>query len=268
MKASKFNSVTSKGTTAEFMKKLITMPVAFRNQALELSDIFLHAIKENSILTATVASTILVPGAILGGPTIFQAVLTSLHAIEQKITIQDLDLKQQEIINHFLDKTPELLAYAGGSISSSQPDTKVKKLLKANSFTALRSLNGNGKGRLLRFLFENELIKASGTTISLSGADLREIDLQDAWLPEINLSGTYMLHGNLKNVNLKRANLAGAHLTNTDLQGANLQSANLQSANLQSADLSNTQLTGAKYNSQTVFPDKFDPGKARMRLEE
>jgi uncharacterized protein YjbI with pentapeptide repeats len=123
------------------------------------------------------------------------------------------------------------------------------ELLEAKTFTYFRNLDGEGKGQLVRFLAEYDLIKVNQPEISLSGADLRKINVTDAWLPDIDLTGAFMTGGefinaDLENVNLSDADLFDANLANANLTGANLTNANLVGANLTNANLTGANLTG------------------------
>jgi uncharacterized protein YjbI with pentapeptide repeats len=135
------------------------------------------------------------------------------------------------------------------------------KLIKADLFTTLRNLDGKGKGHLIRFLHEGGFIKvkkqevSDKQEISLSGANLIKIDLENAWLPDINLKGAYISAGNLSQTSLKRANLIEAKLNGADLTGADLTD----------ADLTNADLTDAKYNDSTTFPNGFKPDEEGMK---
>jgi len=220
----------------------------FSETILSLAKRIIEVVTNSPVTSATIAGTLAV------SPFAYHAVNSQLNA-----AFQELGGNQQEVLSHFLDQTTELLDHKTLDIPSNQLDEHSKQLLSANSFTVLRSLNGRGKGRLLRFLSEVELIQANQPAISLSGADLRDIDLQNAWLPDINLNGAYVLKGNLQKVNLKRADLVGTNLTGTDLTGANLRDANLTGANLTGANLRDANLdvdkaiqSGAKFCHATM----------------
>jgi uncharacterized protein YjbI with pentapeptide repeats len=110
-------------------------------------------------------------------------------------------------------------------------------LLRSNSFAALRDLEGNDKGTLIRFLAENHLINSEQPIVVLAGADLRHVDLEDAWLPDISLQKAYILDGNLVNTDLTRANLRNAVLKRVDLTGAILKDTDFTNADLEGAFL-------------------------------
>ena len=69
---------------------------------------------------------------------------------------------------------------------------------------------------------------------------------------------------NLTNANLRNADFSGVNLEFADLTGANLRDANfskvyLRNATLTGTDLTGTDFTDAWFNSQTKWPDGFDP---------
>ena len=79
----------------------------------------------------------------------------------------------------------------------------------------------------------------------LAGVDLRQADLRETKLRNIDFTGA-----NLEDVRFDRSNLRWGVLANADLQRANFTGANLQSADLKGADLNQvnftaTDLTGA-----------------------
>ena len=115
--------------------------------------------------------------------------------------------------------------------------------------------------------------------ISLRGADLRGADLEGADLGGADLGGAYLggacLEGAcLRIANLYRADLGEADLGEADLVGAcleeaylreaNLAGANLEGADLRGANLKGTKLQRARYSSNTVFPEGFDPDAQGM----
>lgn len=107
----------------------------------------------------------------------------------------------------------------------------------------------------------------------LTGANLVQVDLENANLNQSILTGTDLTGANLVQVDLRYANLTqsiltGANLADADLWSANLQDANLENANLQNADLwnanlKNTSLLNTHFDEGTLLPDAlplFDDG--------
>jgi hypothetical protein len=82
-------------------------------------------------------------------------------------------------------------------------------------------------------------------------------------VPELNLASvdlrTYQLwYTHLEGAWLWHANLDGARLRRAHLQEAKLEGADLRGADLEEADLEKARLGGARFNSETVWPDGFD----------
>ena len=111
--------------------------------------------------------------------------------------------------------------------------------------------------------------------IDLSGTDLLQANFQNATLIEANLSNSQLVYANLQQAFLEKANLQGADLELANLQDAQLYQANLSEANLYQANFNRANLsranlqdaknieqanfTGAIYDINTKFPPKFDP---------
>ncbi|MBD2254216.1 pentapeptide repeat-containing protein [Nostoc parmelioides FACHB-3921] len=129
-----------------------------------------------------------------------------------------------------------------------------RTIAKGQTRTALRRLDGEFKGHIIRFLHESKLIKEKSVII-LSGADITDVKLRDAPLEDIQLEGSYMTKADFSNAGLQRANLQGAYLDGANFQGANLQDADLRGANLQDADFRGANLQDADFrgaNFQSV----------------
>jgi len=90
--------------------------------------------------------------------------------------------------------------------------------------------------------------------IELRGAHLGGIDLADAQLAAADLRGADLGAADLREAVLRKADLSGANLAGADLRGADLCGCDLSRANLTHA-----RLTGARYDTYTVWPERFDP---------
>lgn len=153
------------------------------------------------------------------------------------------------------------------------------------------------------YLSRANLSGADLSKADLSGADLYDIKLNEANLEEADLSGAEMQWSNLKRADLKRANLTKTNLSRAEmsqanlfnaklneasldeasledaylkeaelseafLNMANLNGAHLMGANLNLVDLSETYLRGSQYNTDTIWPEGFDPDAAgAIRIE-
>ena len=73
--------------------------------------------------------------------------------------------------------------------------------------------------------------------VTLSGADLTDVDLTDTTLSGADLTYTNLSKADLRRANLSRATLSGANLWLANLRGADLRGADLTDANLSGADL-------------------------------
>lgn len=214
-------------------------------------------VKENLAFMATLATT-------LGG---FAAYDVQLEAakIQANATVKAAEIQavtsptndDDEIaLRRYVDSMNALLTLQSNSPSIPAAEEKIDILLKSNSFTVLRNLQGKDKGTFVRFLAENGLIKVNSTEIPLTGSNLHSIDLEDAWLPDINLQGAYILDGNLAHTNLTRGSLRGAVLTGTDFTGAILMDTDFTDADLTGAsvDVDKAIQDGANFCNATM-PD-------------
>jgi len=142
---------------------------------------------------------------------------------------------QQNTLPAYLDQMVRLLNDKDRPLRHSRGGEGVSILAKARTLRVLPRLDGEGKARVLLFLYETGLINKDRSVVDLLGADLRAA----------NLSGGANLRGaNLRGADLSRANLVGADLRGADLRGANLREANLHWADLISANLSGAYVGG------------------------
>jgi len=182
------------------------------------------------------------------------------HESDQAIA----DSQQQAVIlKGYIDDMTDLMLNHGLAQSDPQKDEVVVIVARAKTLTALRGLNGDRKGALLRFLWEAKLI---GGTINPGPPPYDGnlypaiIHLYDADLSGANLSGAILYGANLSGANLSRANLSraglnGANLSYADLSYADLSEANLSGAYLTDAKVTKEQLAQAKYLTEATLPD-------------
>ncbi len=194
-------------------------------------------------------------------------------------------------MSEYLDQMTQLVV--SGDLDSDDPKPRTKMTARAITINALRQLNSERKGQLLRFLYEGGLIggcrsfdrktgkpnECSGQVIvDLSTAKLdkarpdspKPLYLQNAVLNEAVLDGARLQNTSLNNASMRNAKLRSADLSNAVLAGANLSLADLRNASLVAADLRNANLKGAKvaganfqdakYNTNTQFPDNINLG--------
>ena len=98
--------------------------------------------------------------------------------------------------------------------------------------------------------------------VDLSGKELCEADLPEAWLDGANLSGTDFYAANLASASFVGANLEGAMLRKANLDYAKLMGCNMRQvnatradfyeSNLQKCDLTDAKLSGAWFRSTNL----------------
>lgn len=82
---------------------------------------------------------------------------------------------------------------------------------------------------------------------NLSGADLRNAELNGS-----NLQRVYLAGADLSGVDLRSSNLTGAVITNADVRGGDLSKTNLDNVNLTGSDLTDAYLRGALTNTNLL----------------
>jgi uncharacterized protein YjbI with pentapeptide repeats len=97
------------------------------------------------------------------------------------------------------------------------------------------------------------------TNINLAKANLSKIDLPNAMLDGVNFSQATLYNANLQGAILINANLYQANLIKAKLQNSRLYGANLRGTNFAEATLTNVTLNEAIYDSNTRFPQGFNP---------
>jgi pentapeptide repeat protein len=155
------------------------------------------------------------------------------------------DRAREEALQRYLDTMQELILDKG--LRRSEKDAEIRSVARARTLTVLRSLDGNRKGQVLRFLYEAALITGKVVREDSGERQFTEaiIDLKDADLRDADLSSADLNVSNLSGADLRGADLGYAHLSSADLSYASLRDANLSGANLSYADLSGTDLRDA-----------------------
>ncbi len=182
--------------------------------------------------------------------------------------LHQLDAEGKAQVIHFL--------YEANVISGAQPvvPLQLAELQNANLHSAnlqnANLQNANLQNANLRFanLQSANFQSADLRSADLRFADLHFADLRGAQLLSAKLQGAKLPGANLQGVQLPSAQLPSANLQSANLQAANLQSANLHGANLQSANLQSANLQVATYDSNTRWPDGFDPQAAGAKQKD
>lgn len=156
------------------------------------------------------------------------------------------DREQQAALESYLDRMTSLLLDHGLRTSTEESDAR--DVARTQTLATLRALDGTRKGMVIKFLYDSDLINGTQPVVELLDADLREVDLTGASLNDINLRGADLRGAILSRIDrpptdltgslLSGVNLAGAHLSGALLSGAHLDEANLESAQLGGSVLS------------------------------
>jgi uncharacterized protein YjbI with pentapeptide repeats len=186
-------------------------------------------------------------------PAVLAGLVAWFNFIQTQISIQASQKQQETDFRIAADQQAEdvLVTFEGDisnlllrdNLRSSKTGDAVRVVARARTLTALRRLDSNRKGDLIRFLYEAQLLTtgaADNPIIDLAGADL-----EGARLAGADLSSASLRYAVLTRADLSGALLAGADLTRADLGGANLFDADLTRAILIGALLFDADLTGA-----------------------
>jgi hypothetical protein len=195
---------------------------------------------------------------------------------------------QDDALQAYLDNMSEMLIPNTDqpSLYDESPPDSLRTVARARTLTVLPRLAGDGKGRIVQFLRESNLIPrvvrdeqgevVKEKIVDLSGANLREANLlgldlggvgldwaileranlRAASLPDADLGGTRLLGADLRNADLSRTKLSRADLSGADLREANLREANLNRAYLVVATgLTDEQITAATTLEGATMPN-------------
>ncbi|MCB9418801.1 MAG: pentapeptide repeat-containing protein [Ardenticatenaceae bacterium] len=162
------------------------------------------------------------------------------HDLEKELSI---DTQRQVNLESYFDRITNLILEWG--LLDSSDESAVRTIARAITLATFRGLDGHRKGRLVRFLAEAKLISGPQPKIILSGADMRQINLQKANFNNINLTRANLSNSMLNQINLNKAHLIRCKLTGATISHANLRQAKLDRANLNSSNLVETNLSDA-----------------------
>jgi uncharacterized protein YjbI with pentapeptide repeats len=142
-------------------------------------------------------------------------------------------------------------------------DGWVGELTACEADAASMEAIANSTGFTTHALLTREATRAAVTNAieEAAGGPRRGRHLQGAELTFANLQGARLIGANLQGAWLREANLHGAWLDGADLRRARLFGANLQGAKLDFANL-----LGAPADTDTRWPDRFDPRAAGVRV--
>jgi uncharacterized protein YjbI with pentapeptide repeats len=102
--------------------------------------------------------------------------------------------------------------------------------------------------------------------ITFQEATLVNVELSDANLAASNFRGADLTKASLANVELTEANLREANLADADLSEVQLDHSNLVGADLKTANLQEVNMAEAVADSETSWPQGFDPSSASVYI--
>ena len=165
---------------------------------------------------------------------------------------------QDDILGRLFDVITDLVCQH--DLHKTTRGDTVNALARAHLFTALRRLDGRGKGLALQFLYEANLIGSHAVAdapptppvLALNGADLSGLILPNANLAWAHLIAADIARADLHNACLIRANLGAVDLIDADLSHANLCGASLFMADVTGANFDGADLRGALVSSEQL----------------
>lgn len=174
------------------------------------------------------------------------------------------DQQQETALQNYLDRMSGLLL--NNNLRASKPEDEVRNIARALTLTILPQLNGDRKGKVVRFLYESDLILLPTYPYNIynQGKLVSSVTLPTTivGLDGANLEGANLEHADLEGANLEDVDLQNANLSSAILNGADLYGATLRKATLTKADLTDAYLTKADLtNAQGTTPEQL--GKAK-----
>ena len=176
---------------------------------------------------------------------------------------------QDATLQGYLDEMSGLMLHEK-LLDSKEPNDAVRAVARTVTLTALRRLDAERKGAVVRFLHEARLLGEpappalaspgqASSGADASAAPTEEVADEDqgrrrtlllVWLKDADLRGADLTGADLTDAHLSEADLTGANLErafldSTDFEGAVLRDADLTRANIGGADLRGADLTGA-----------------------
>lgn len=170
---------------------------------------------------------------------------------------RDIDRAREATLRAYLDDMTKLILEH--ELQDSKKESAERAVAQAQTFMALRTLDGRRKGVLMQFLKESQLINKVNPIISLNLADLSRAEMSTADLSGADLGGVTLSGADLRNSNLSNSDLKETVLINTDLRNSDLRGAVLINANLHNSDLREAMVTREQLDSASDLSDALLP---------
>lgn len=176
------------------------------------------------------------------------------------------DKLREETLQSYFDRITKLFFITENLVPQITADN-MKTIARVWTLTALRRLDGERKGILLRYLYEAKLIQRGEhipdnpsdglgnrpSIIQLEKADLSNAILNGDLLISADFIGVNFSNSRMRGIRLSQSVLFETNLERADLRKANLRGADLRNANLKNADLRGADLSSADINNATDF---------------
>jgi uncharacterized protein YjbI with pentapeptide repeats len=159
---------------------------------------------------------------------------------------RELDVEKQraqdDALQAYLGEISQLLTDKDRPLHRAQQGDRLSTVARARTLTVLDTLDsgrlkglealdsGRRKRRVLKFLYEANLIRVDSAIVRLSKVNLSKADLSKADLSKADLSGADLSGADLSGADLSEADLCGANLSEAKLNGAILNRAQLGTA--------------------------------------
>lgn len=179
------------------------------------------------------------------------------YVISRDLTIQQNLITQQQTIDAYFQGVSDL-ALGDQGLLEDWPQERV--IAEGRTAAIIRSVNAEGKAKILRFLSQAKLItplkrdRHLGRPILDGNGSYAEDRLEGIRVIDL---GAMLACADLARTDLRRTDLAEANLVKADLTGCDLVRANLSRAILYEANLSNATLRATKLfygSSETATP--------------
>lgn len=191
--------------------------------------------------------------ALLGG-LIVAAVLIVIEMVQRRREEHQAEVRQRE------SERSTMLLLLGLERDLSRVDLSDRDL----SWFSLRRRTMQ-RARMRRCcLFRANLEHCDLTRAEFDDADLTNVFMADAVLEEAMLHRATLDSAHLQRANLTNAALYGSSMRRAKLTAAQLAGADLRAVDLRDADLTDADLSGATFDSDTLFPEGWDPVREAM----
>jgi len=169
---------------------------------------------------AQIVGPVLILGTLIFGVYQFNKNQEQSNKQQEINAAQLLDQQRQTTLNQYFDDMSALVLQ--NSLTKSRLGDPVRAIAVARTDTAVRDLDGARKGRLIRYLWEANLITEPQPIVTLYQVNLNGADFKGANLAQADLSTNNLIGANFANANPNGANLSGANLYHANLSDANL----------------------------------------------